>query len=57
MAHAQKRQDADGVFFVGRYRTPDGRWHQTAQFYTARDALAEAQELEQSARAGISPGT
>jgi len=55
MAHAVKRRDADGVFYVGRYRTPDGRRHETVQFYTARDALEEATELELAARADALP--
>jgi hypothetical protein len=52
MAHAVKRRDADGVFYVGRYRTPDGKLHQTRQFDAAKDALDEARELQDEAAAG-----
>lgn len=43
-------------YFVGRYLTPGGRWLETEDgFDTAGDALAEARELEQAARAAASP--
>jgi hypothetical protein len=51
-AYAVREDD----YFVGRYRTPGGRWLETEHgFHSAEDALAEAGELEQAARAAASP--
>jgi len=44
------------VYYVGRYWTPEG-WKETFDgFDTEEDALAEAQELQRTARAGARPG-
>jgi len=46
----------EGDYHVGRYRLSDGSWAETKHgFDTAADALAEARELEQAARAGAAP--
>lgn len=51
MPHATQRRDADGVYYVGRWIDQKGRRRQTAEFYTARDALDEAREFETADRA------
>lgn len=45
-AHAVRRVDDDGEYYVGRYRGPGGEWLETDEFITEQDALDEARELE-----------
>lgn len=52
MAHARQEQDSDGTYYVGRRRDTSGRWHQTAQYDSRQDAIAEGAEQEAENRDG-----
>lgn len=50
--HAVRRIDDEGEYYVGVYCGPDGQRRETDEFYTEQDALDEAHDLAEEARAG-----